>query len=45
MGNMVQVSNHDHCNHDNNETNILKDKIRHLEAINDQKSAEIAHLK
>ena len=40
----AQASHHDHCNQEKNEVSGLNDKIKQLEAVNSQKSAEIVQL-
>jgi hypothetical protein len=40
----AQLSSHDHCGQEINETNILNDKIKKLEAIDCQKSKDILEL-
>ena len=41
---ILAQAHHDHLNEENNQINLLKEKIKHLEAANHQKSSEILNL-
>ncbi len=41
---ILAQAHHDHLNEENNQINLLKEKIKQLEAANHQKSSEILSL-